>query len=126
MFLVGAQSGHEGDGGAEGRVVDHQRGGCREIQVRRKEAAHGIAVDVGCCVEGAAAADEVIAQVELGMPSVGVADDANVARGDELAGSERPNDPAARFHARAGEVGGFGDVVSAGHLYVGDEEYQTP
>ena len=122
MFLVGAQSGHEGDGSAGERAVDHQSGGGGEVQVRREEAAHGLAVDAGCSVERAMAADEVVAEGELGMPSVGVSDDVKVARGDELVGSEQPNDSATRFSARADEVGGFGGVVSAGHLAVVDEE----
>ena len=65
VFLVGAQSGHEGDGDAGERVVDHQRGGGGEVQARREEAAHGLAVDAGCRVEGAMGADEVVAEGEL-------------------------------------------------------------
>ena len=119
MFLVGAQGGHEGDGDAGERVVDHQRGGGGEVQVRREEAAHGFAVDVGSGVEGAMAADDVLAEGELGMPSVGVANDVDVLRDDELACPERSNDPAAGFIAGADEVGGLGHVAPSVHLAVG-------
>ena len=104
------------------RVVDHQRGGGGEVQVRREEAAHGFAEGVRGGVEGAMAADEVIAEGELGMPSVGVANDVGVTRNDEPTCPERSNDPAAGFVAGADEVGGPGDFAPAGHLAVGDEE----
>ena len=66
--------------------------------------------------------DEVVIEGELGMPGVGVLDDADVARDDKFARSERPNDPTTGLFARVDEVTRLSHVVSTRHLPVGDEE----
>ena len=63
--------------------------------------AQRFAVGVGLHVEGAAAADEVVAEGEVGVAGAGVADDVGAARDDELSQPKRPHNPS-RVTPRSG------------------------
>ena len=68
------------------------------------------------------ARDEIATQSELSVPRIGVLDDVDVARGDQLSCPKRPNDPALGLPAGANEVARLGYVIATGHLAVGDKE----
>ena len=72
------------------------------------------------------AAEKVIAEGEQGVPGVGVADDVEISRDDELSRPKRPHNSAAVLFAGAGGVFGPGDVLAAGNLVVGPEEGEVP
>lgn len=122
MLMVGAQSGHEGDGDPGERVVDDQRGGGGKVEARVEELVHGFAVGAGLRFEGAMATYKVVAECELVLPGIGVADGVDVARDNGLERPKRPQNPAVGLLAGTDKVSSLGDVVAAGHLSVGNQE----
>ena len=74
MVVVGVEGRHEGDGHARERVVHDERGTQGLEEMRREEGANAGPIGAGRGVERAVAADEVVAEGQLGQLGVRVAE----------------------------------------------------
>ena len=108
VVAVGIEGRQEGDMHASERVVHDERGRFWLEEMRREEGANAGPIGVGRGVERAVAADEVVAEGELGMPRDRIADDENVAGDDKIARAEGTDNPPAGFRAGAHEDAGVG------------------
>ena len=90
--------------------------------MRREEGANAGPIGAERGIERAVAADEVVAEGQLGIPRGLVADDEVVAGGDELARAEGADNLPAGFRAGAHEDAGVGYVVATGHLAPGNHK----